>query len=295
MSGVRRVSAGAWAIGTLWMLVIVGSSPASAQPSPTPTPNTSPTGAASECVVCHSNPQIIASTGESRPGLYVLLDTIQESVHSSFTCVTCHSSLTSTMHAKRDAARGSCATCHTQEAKMLAEGEHGDADAVPRLTCVSCHGNHDILSPGTEEFDTKMAAECSMCHSEMDQRFMSGNPFGMETHLGRTDVATCWTCHRAHLVLPVEDPRSPVNPANILSTCRKCHEDAPANFAGIEIHVASSPVPSDSRLRMVTLYMLLILIGTFAFFGYHTVLQIRHELEMRRARGNRPGPLGGPS
>jgi hypothetical protein len=237
----------------------------------------------------------MASTGENRPALYVRAETIRSSVHSNFTCVSCHSALTSTMHAKRDIARDSCGQCHQEEADMLARGAHGDADAVPKLTCVSCHGNHAILDPSSPEFHTTMTAECSLCHAEMSERFMSGNPFGMETHLGRPDVATCWDCHRAHMVLPVSDPRSPVNPASILSTCRRCHENAPPNFADIQIHVASSPVPSDSRLRMVTLYMLLILIGTFAFFGYHTVLQIRHELEQRRARESHPGPTGGPS
>jgi hypothetical protein len=30
--------------------------------------------------------------------------------------------------------------------------------------------------------------------------------------------------------------------------------------------------------------MLLILVGTFGFFGYHTALQIRHELRKREER-----------
>ncbi len=280
------------ASATLWILWTTGSLPVSAQSSPTPVPSASSSTGYVECVGCHGNVSIMVSTGEQRPGLYVQLSTIQRSVHSDFTCITCHSTLTGSMHAKRDAARDSCATCHDEEAALLARGQHGDADAVPKLTCITCHGNHAILDPDSPEFHTQMTAKCSQCHAEMNERFMSGNPFGMETHLGRPDVATCWNCHQAHLVLPVEDPRSPVNPANILTTCRRCHTNAPANFAEIQIHVASSPIPEDSRLRAVTLYMLLILIGTFAFFGYHTVLQIRHELAQRRAQG-RPGPTGG--
>ncbi len=279
-------------IATLWVLWIPGSFAARAQSSSTPVPSPAPAEASSQCLVCHGNPAIIASTGEARPALYVQLAAIQHSVHSDFTCVTCHSSLTSSMHAKRDVARDSCATCHTSEAALLAQGQHGDADAVPKLTCVTCHGNHAILAPSTPEFHTVMTEECRRCHAEMSQNFVSGNPFGMETHLGRTDVAACWDCHTAHLVLPLVDPRSPVNPTNILTTCRKCHENAPPNFADIEIHVASSPVPRDPRLRAVTLYMLLMLIGTFAFFGWHTVLQIRHEAEQRRKR-QRPGSIGG--
>jgi hypothetical protein len=91
------------------------------------------------------------------------------------------------------------------------------------------------------------------------------------------NVATCSDCHGEHGVLSASDPASPVNKANIVETCRQCHTNAPDAFADIRVHVESSPLPSDPRLRMVTLYMLLILVGTFGFFGYHTVLGIKHE------------------
>jgi hypothetical protein len=231
----------------------------------------------------------MAGTEENRPALYVDLATIRGSVHSGFACTKCHSGLTATMHAKRDAARDSCADCHRQEAAMFEQGMHYQNDVGVRLTCVSCHGNHAVQPTNTAGFRVAMTGECSRCHDEMGQRFFGGNPFGMQTHLGRPDVATCWDCHRAHLVLPVSDPRSPVNAANILETCRRCHTNAPANFAGIEVHVASSPLPDDPRLRVVTLYMLLILVGTFGFFGYHTALQIRHELRKRAERRTTAG------
>lgn len=278
------------AVGTtcvgLWLLATIAAPIASAQTvAPVPTP---PSSSDSECVGCHAHPEIMAATGENRPELFVRPSTIASSVHASFSCITCHSPLTATMHAKLDAARGSCQQCHQKEAKLLAEGAHG-SKAGPALTCVSCHGNHAILPVDSEAFYDQMSAECARCHTEMSKRFFGGNPFGMETHLGRTDVATCWDCHRAHLVLDTSDPRSPVNPANILSTCRKCHVNAPPNFADIEVHVASSPLPDDPRLRAVTLYMILLLVGTFGFFGYHTVLQIRHELSRRSEHRSAPG------
>ena len=276
---MRRLARIMPVVAALWIVWIPGPRRALADaptfPPPTPTP------APFDCAGCHEHPEIMTATGENRPDLFVQHSTIAASVHSSFTCVSCHSQLTGSMHAKRDAARESCATCHTQEARMLADGAHANSKLMPALTCVSCHGNHAILPTDSPEFRTRMTEECSMCHTEMGKRFFGGNPFGMETHLGRSDVATCWDCHRAHMVLPVSDPRSPVNPANILSTCRRCHHNAPPNFADIEVHVASSPLPTDPRLRAVTLYMLLLLIGTFGFFGYHTVLQIQHELRKR--------------
>ena len=305
---MRRLLTGSFMlVVTLWVLGIPGFFVAGAgSSSPVPTPSSSPVDTPSasavttpspgqdpsQCLVCHGSPRIIASTGRARPELYVQLTTVEHSVHPSFTCITCHSTLTASIHAEPDRARDSCATCHTAEAALLAQGQHGDADAVPKLTCMTCHGNHAILDPSTAAFRTVMNERCRKCHAELSQNFINGNPFGMETHLGRIDVATCWDCHTAHLVLPLTDQRSPVNPANVLTTCRRCHVGAPPNFAEIEIHVASSPVPRDPRLRAVTLYMLLLLIGTFAFFGWHTVLQIQHEARQRRNR-HRPGTIGG--
>ncbi len=284
----RRSIAEAFAASAIAVLLsFAGPIPSAFAQSVPPTPAPSASTGPAACVGCHANPSVMTSNGQTRPGLYVTLDTIGRSVHAGFTCTSCHSSLGSTMHAERDIARRSCATCHEKEAALLVDSEHGSPDegGAP-LTCATCHGNHDIANPSSEAFRLRMAAQCASCHDEMGRRFFGGNPFGMETHLGRPDVAACWDCHGSHQVHDTDDPHSPVNPANILATCRRCHVNAPPNFADIQIHVASSPIPDDPRLRIVTLYMLFLLVFTFAFFGYHTVLQIRHE-RRRRARERR--------
>jgi hypothetical protein len=79
-----------------------------------------------------------------------------------------------------------------------------------------------------------------------------------------------------------------VNEANILTTCRKCHTNAPPSFADVKLHLAQTPIPDDPRLRFVTIYMLTLLIGTFAFFGYLTVLGIRHEWRRVNRRPDAP-------
>jgi len=275
------------AIAVIWVVWTPGPGAlAQTSPGPSPGPSASP-GTTVECVGCHAHPAVLATTVESHPGLLVTLDQITKSVHSNFTCTSCHSGLTGTMHAKLDAARDSCGGCHTQEAAMLAEGAHGDPEKGSKLTCASCHGNHSIKDTSSEEFRIAMTEKCSTCHAQMNERFAGGNPFGMETHLGRMDVATCWDCHRAHKVQYASDPDSPVHPTNILATCQQCHEGAPPNFADIQIHVASSPLPEDQRLRAVTLYMLFLLVFTFGFFGYHTYLQIQHERRQRAQRRQR--------
>lgn len=259
-------------------LTAAGAAPALAQDAPSPAPSTQP----AECWGCHGHPEIVnAVPGKYLPGLYVTPDALAGSVHSEFTCTTCHSALTANMHARKDAAKDSCQGCHERQAEEYLDGYHGDEGLAesegPRPTCITCHGSHDIHPADTRDFIHRSSEQCARCHTQMGERFFGGNPFGMETHLGRTDVAACADCHGYHKVLPAENADSPVNPANILTTCRQCHTDAPPNFADVEIHVAQGALPDDPRLRWATLYMLLILVGTFGFFGYLTVLGIRHE------------------
>jgi nitrate/TMAO reductase-like tetraheme cytochrome c subunit len=238
-------------------------------------------------VGCHALPDIVITVpGEYRPDLLVRLDDIESSVHSGFTCITCHSTLISTMHDRADSARDSCAGCHEVESLGYEAGSHGPSGEGPRPTCITCHGAHQVQDAETRTFVHRAAEQCARCHQQMNERFPGGNAFGMETHLAGPEVATCADCHGYHTVLPVEDPSSPVNEANILSTCRTCHTKAPENFVDVQMHLADLPMPEDPRLRLVTIYMLTLLIGTFGFFGYLTLLGVRHEWQRNLSRGH---------
>jgi len=39
------------------------------------------------------------------------------------------------------------------------------------------------------------------------------------------------------------------------------------NFVDVQMHVAPGPIPNDPRLRVITIWMLTLLIGTFGFFA----------------------------
>ncbi len=43
---------------------------------------------------------------------------------------------------------------------------------------------------------------------------------------GTDRIVQCITCHNAHGIVSVKDPKSPVYPTNIPQTCNKCHGDA---------------------------------------------------------------------
>lgn len=249
-----------------------------------PTPSPSPVGVG-ECLTCHGVPEIVAAAGDYRPDLLVEAAVVQESVHGDFTCTTCHSSLLNTMHARRDRARDSCSTCHAAQHDDVEAGYHGEPGQGLKPTCITCHGSHRVKDADTRTFLHRSSAQCARCHEQMSQQFEGGNVFGMETHLAGPEVATCVDCHGSHTVLPRDDPRSPVNEANLLGTCRQCHENAPANFVDVQMHLGEGPIPEDPRLRWATIYMLTLLIGTFGFFGYLTILGIRHEWRHGRPKG----------
>jgi hypothetical protein len=247
-----------------------------------------------DCVVCHARAEIVETDRGMRQELLVPPETISASVHEGFSCTECHSPLVNTLHPEVDRASTSCEGCHEAEAKDHASGAHGSAsDEGTPPTCVTCHGNHAVVKAEGTDFDEGLAERCAECHSEMSDRGFGSNPLGMETHLGRADVATCDDCHEPHKVLPQDDPRSSVHAANKLATCQQCHETAGPNFREIQIHVASGPLPDDFRLRVATLWMLAILIFTFGFFGWLTVLGIRHEWRHGRHRRHPHAPTSG--
>ena len=273
-------------VTTAWLAV---PDAARAQETPSPGPFTS-----AECVGCHALPDIqIADDGEYRPGIYVTPEDIAASIHSGFACIDCHSTLNATMHARRDAARESCGDCHEQQRAEYEAGYHNTSEVGPRPTCITCHGSHDVHEARTREFVHRASEQCARCHEQMNARFTGGNAFGMDTHLAGVDVATCADCHGYHTVLPTEDPASPVNEANILTTCRQCHTNAPPNFVDVQMHMAEGPIPDDPRLRIITIYMLTLLIGTFGFFGYLTVLGIRFEWRRQAERARSRSGMGG--
>jgi hypothetical protein len=283
------------AIRGVWLMlacsVVLGFLPGVAR-AQTSTPSEGPDpGVIRECTVCHALPEVAQTPTGVQPELQVTDAQIQGSVHSDFTCTDCHSPLTAMGHPAQDRALSSCAGCHEDVAAQYEAGAHGKPSelGVPP-TCVTCHGDHEIVHVEGTDFAEAVSEKCADCHAQINEHRFGSNPLGMETHLGRLDLATCDDCHEAHKVLPPGDPASSVSTQNKLQTCRQCHTDAPQNFRDIQIHVASGPLPGDMRLRIATVWMLGILIFTFAFFGWLTVLGIRHEWRHGRTpRSTREG------
>ena len=88
------------------------------------------------------------------------------------------------------------------------------------------------------------------------------------------ETARCWDCHGAHDVRPTSDPTSPINDANLVNTCGKCHAGANAGFVKYQPHANSHDRKLSPGLFYVRLFMNLLLASVLIFFVIHTVLWV---------------------
>jgi DnaJ-class molecular chaperone len=63
---------------------------------------------------------------------------------------------------------------------------------------------------------------------------------------GKSRIVQCTTCHGAHGIVAVKNPRSPVHPRNLVATCARCHSDASY------MRSYNPALPVDQREKYVT-------------------------------------------
>jgi len=247
------------------------------------------------CGSCHGETSVMAGTGISnRPFV-----SYQESVHArailhgstkAAVCTDCHGS-----HDIRPASDDqspifkskipeTCGQCHSNITAQYEKSVHGEAVArgVSRSpVCTDCHGIHSIKShidPTTATTSQALATgSCSQCHQGVALSQEFGVPsgrvssyqdsyHGLASKLGSTLVANCASCHGVHNILPSSDPRSTINPANLVQTCGQCHPGASENFIVGKIHldlpIAQDPGSLASRwVRRIYLSLIIVVIG----------------------------------
>jgi hypothetical protein len=150
-------------------------------------------------------------------------------------------------------AEDTCTACHMalDDARLRAPAQLTDSDIhhTQGVTCAGCHGGDPssedpavAMSPA-KGFVGKFAYQaipemCGSCHSDpaFMLRYVPNIPtdqlqqyrtskHGKALAKGDTNVAICTSCHGAHGVRQVSDPRSPVYPTHIVQTCAKCHSN----------------------------------------------------------------------
>jgi cytochrome b subunit of formate dehydrogenase len=229
------------------------------------------------------------------------------SVHANkgVMCADCHTDIHTHNYWKNDKriAVAKCVQCHDKES-VYQKSVHGKAVAAGNMdsaACTDCHNLHDIKPLGVKgshterEFHTKV---CMKCHS--DQKMMDRNKVFnvavksyMESYHGKNyrlgfpeKVAGCSDCHTAHSVLPMSDPASSVNKANLTKTCAKCHTKATVLFTKFYSHGEMTDRHKYPILFYTFVAMTGLLVTTFAAFWIHTLLWMFRGFVENREKAN---------
>jgi len=170
-----------------------------------------------------------------------------------------------------------CGKCHVGIEETYKKSVHGQLLAVgdPRgPVCIDCHSAHQIVNPTGKNFKTLSDQRCGKCHEDRLEHYRE-TYHGKAMMLGKPnaapEVAACYDCHGFHDVLPAADPASHLSTNNILATCQKCHAGATIGFTEYRPHANPLDKKNYPLLHVVFLAMTGLLIGTFAFFGAHTL------------------------
>ena len=147
-----------------------------------------------------------------------------------------------------------CGECHTEINQAYRNSVHGGAlvqeDNPDVPVCTDCHGVHNIQDPRTSLFRVETPDLCASCHADpklMAKYGLSSDVYNLyQTSWHGVDIAVyksnwptiwhdsavCTDCHGVHNIRATDNRLSMVNPANLLTTCQKCHPGAGPNWTG---------------------------------------------------------------
>ena len=249
---------------------------------------------------CHGNPELAKKYGF--PDVYALY---MDSIHGfaltsdgllvAATCASCHGAH-DILSRKDPKSRtfpknvpATCGGCHAGVQVDYLAGAHGQAMIAGRANapvCTNCHTAHQIAQVEVANWQLKTVATCGNCHKTRLKSYRD-TFHGQVTELGFVATARCWSCHGSHLILKASDPKSKVAPANLPTTCGKCHHGATASFVSYEPHPNVHDRRQNPALYYAALFMNLLLVGVFLFFGLHTALWLARSLgNGSRGKGN---------
>lgn len=177
-------------------------------------PGSAQTGAEDGCVSCH--------VAQPEPALSAPVKAFDNDIHKDrgFRCVDCHG--------------GDPTTDDKRRAKDPARGYKGKpAGAAIVGVCARCHSNGELMRTFAPRLRVDQEAEYAT------------SAHGIRLTRGDHKVATCVSCHNAHGVRRVNDPRAAVFPTNVADLCASCHSNA-AYMTGYTLP-DGSPIPTTQR------------------------------------------------
>ncbi len=239
------------------------------------------------CAKCHSNPRLMEDAQVHQPeAARQYIDSmhgrglIVDGLIVAPSCNDCHgvhdiwpaSDPRSRIH--KENVPKTCGKCHIGVEEVYRKSIHGrllEAGDTRGPVCVTCHSAHRIIPPGDVAFKAMSDEYCGQCHEDRLRRYEE-TFHGKAMALGRPGMAACYDCHGHHDIVPISDPASRLSPRNKLDTCRQCHKNATAKFADYIAHADHTDRGNYPVLYWTFVFMTTIVLGTFAFFGVHTLL-----------------------
>lgn len=252
------------------------------------------------CGKCHREGKNIAiAIDESNRGI---VTSYRESIHGkgllqsgllvTATCVNCHSSHRelppsdprSTINPTHIAT--TCAQCHLGVYEQFQNSVHS-----PTVTktdkklpvCNDCHFSHEINRVDLKDFRQSIILQCGRCHEDVASTYFQ-TFHGKVSKLGEAGAAKCFDCHGSHNILPPENPKSTLSRQNIVQTCKKCHENSNRMFVGYLTHATHHNRDKYPYLFYTFWFMTILLVGTFTFFGIHTLLWLPRAYKDKKAK-----------
>jgi cytochrome b subunit of formate dehydrogenase len=188
--------------------------------------------------------------------------------------------------------------CHSGELDQYNGSVHGKAlrekNNLKAAVCIDCHTSHAIGSTSAGPVKMTLTEKCGGCHEE-NMKTYRDTYHGQVNSLGSAATAKCYDCHGSHDIQKTEDPTSMVNPKNRLQTCKQCHDskkpgmiDATAGFTSFSPHANTYDFKKYPQMWLTSKFMIVLLVGVFAFFWLHSGLWYFRELKHRKEQGSFP-------
>ena len=244
----------------------------------------SPINQFKQCGTCHSEPpELIESYLASEHGKALLLSGLD----SAPSCNDCHDSHR-IMEVDNKRAPMShehspemCGECHSILLEIWqTQSAHGLAwvDGRDGPVCIDCHTAHDVHDPKVGDTRLDFPETCGGCHDEYVGTFRDSF-HGQATDLGFEAGAICSDCHTPHQNLPASESASSVHPDNLAETCGNCHADeVNVRFLSFNPHSDPTDPSEDKAVYFVWLFMIILLISVFGFFGVHDILWLQRSI-----------------
>ncbi len=285
-------------------------------PSSDPTSRTNHANIPATCGSCHSQKFVMEATG----GTTQPFVSYQESIHGqavakgvekAAVCTDCHGahSIMTAADPKSPIFKfnvpHTCGKCHGPVEREFEQSIHGQAIARgdwQAPICTDCHGIHSIKShkdPNSQVSAQNLA--CAHCHEgvQLTREFgfegsrvstYLASYHGLASRRGSTLVANCASCHGVHNILPSSDPRSSVNPANLVRTCGQCHRGVTEKFVAAKVHV-NAPLSADTGSIVVRwvrrFYATLIVVLISGMVTHNFIVWRFKAIARRRKQGGR--------